>query len=95
MEAGVWVMEADGSQRRRAGEFGNPSWSPDGSQLLISSFEDFPASTVMNLEKMTEGPLGLQGYHVFSWPSWAGPGKLVAAWPRRVRTRRTHLPYSM
>ena len=79
MEAGVWVMEADGSQRRRAGEFGNPSWSPDGSQLLISSFEDFPASTVMNLEKMTEGPLGLQGYHVFSWPSWAGPGKLVAA----------------
>ena len=79
VDAGVWVMEADGSQRRRAGEFGNPSWSPDGRQLLINSFEDFPASTVMNVEKMTEEALSLQEYRVFSWPSWAGPGRLVAA----------------
>ncbi len=78
-DAGVWVMEADGSQRHRAGEFGNPSWSPDGRQLLVNGFEDFPASTMMNIEKMTEAPLWLQGYRVFSWPSWAGPGRLVAA----------------
>jgi hypothetical protein len=29
-EGGVWVMRADGSQRRRLGEFGAPFWSPDG-----------------------------------------------------------------
>ncbi len=79
VEAGVWVMEADGSQRRRAGEFGNPSWSPDGRQLLVNGFDDFPASTMMNIEKMTEAPVSLQGYRVFSWPSWAGPGRVVAA----------------
>jgi dipeptidyl aminopeptidase/acylaminoacyl peptidase len=79
VEGGVWVMEADGSQRRRAGEFGNPSWSPDGSQLLVNSFEDFPMSTVINFEKMTEAMLELRGYRVFSWPSWAGPNRLVSA----------------
>jgi Tol biopolymer transport system component len=78
-EAGVWVMEADGSQRRRADEFGNPSWSPDGRQLLINSFDDFPLSTVMNLEKLTTEKLELPGYRIFSWPSWAGPGRLVSA----------------
>jgi dipeptidyl aminopeptidase/acylaminoacyl peptidase len=78
-DAGVWVMEADGSQRHRAGEPGDPSWSPDGRQFLINSFDDFPLSTVMNLEKLTRVRLELSGYRVFSWPSWAGPGRLVSA----------------
>src|SRR5262249_55751177 len=32
---GIWVMQADGSERRRAGEYGIPLWSPDGRQFLI------------------------------------------------------------
>ena len=78
-EAGVWVMEADGSQRRRAGEFGAPFWSPDGRGFLINSFSDPTESTVMNLEKVTGGKVEVPGYRLFSYPSWAGPGTLVSA----------------
>ena len=34
-EAGVWLMKADGSDRRRLGGDGRPRWSPDGHQFLI------------------------------------------------------------
>jgi Tol biopolymer transport system component len=33
----------------------------------------------MNFEKMTGEMLAVPGYRAFSWPSWAGPGTLVAA----------------
>jgi RNA polymerase sigma factor (sigma-70 family) len=78
-EPGVWVMDADGSQRRRAGRYGAPFWSPDGREFLINTFDDFTETTLMNFEKLTGGTLAVPGYRVFSWPSWAGPGTLVAA----------------
>jgi Tol biopolymer transport system component len=78
-ESGVWVMEADGSQRRRAGEYGAPYWSADGREFLINSFEDFPETTVMNLQKMTGGKLDVPGYRILKSPSWAGSGTLVSA----------------
>ena len=77
-EEGVWVMKADGSQRRRAGEFGAPFFSFDGHEFLINSFADFPETIVMNFEKMTGGKLEVPGYRIFSWPSWAGSGTLVS-----------------
>ena len=33
----------------------------------------------MNFEKLTGGKLAVPGYRIFSWPSWAGPGTLVAS----------------
>src|SRR5262249_37306999 len=34
-QPGIWVMRADGSERRRVGEFGAPFWSPDGREFLF------------------------------------------------------------
>jgi RNA polymerase sigma factor (sigma-70 family) len=78
-DPGVWVMAADGSQRRRAGEYGAPYWSADGREFLINSFADFPETTVMNFEKMTGGKLEVPGHRILKWPSWAGSGMLVSA----------------
>src|SRR5262249_39530400 len=39
-EAGVWLMDADGSNRRRTCESGSPSWSPDGTQLLLNDWTE-------------------------------------------------------
>jgi RNA polymerase sigma factor (sigma-70 family) len=76
---GVWIMEADGSVRRRAGDFGAPLFSRDGREFLINDFSNtFTRTMVMNLEKLSEGFLAVEGYQIFSWPTWAGPGTLVA-----------------
>jgi RNA polymerase sigma factor (sigma-70 family) len=76
---GIWVMHADGSGRRRVGEFGAPFWSPDGREFLINSYADRPASTVINLEAKEGGPVKVAGHQILSWPTWAGPGTLVSA----------------
>ena len=78
-EPGVWAMEADGSQRRRAGEFGAPYWSPDGREFLINSFFPPMDCLVMNLEAKTAGHLKVPGHQIFSYPSWAGSRTLVSA----------------
>jgi RNA polymerase sigma factor (sigma-70 family) len=76
---GVWVMQADGSQRRWAGEYGAPCWSADGREFLINGFADFPETIVMNLEKLTSGKLEVPGHRILKRPSWAGSGTLVSA----------------
>ena len=78
-QPGIWVMHADGSGRRRVGEFGAPFWSPDGREFLINSHADRPVSTVINLEAKEGGPVKVAGHQIVSWPSWAGPGTLVSA----------------
>ncbi len=83
-DSGVWVMQADGSQRRRLGEYGVPFWSPDGREFLLLGFGDFPQAIVMSFEKVTDGTVEVPGYRIFSWPSWAGPGTLVAALSTRA-----------
>jgi hypothetical protein len=78
-QGGVWLMLADGSERRRAGEFGAPFWSPDGRGFLINSYPLPTVSTVFNLETREGGVVKVPGHEIFSWPSWAGPGTLVSA----------------
>jgi RNA polymerase sigma factor (sigma-70 family) len=79
-EAGVWLMRADGSERRRIGdEFGAPYWSPDGREFLINSFYPPIECMVINLEAKTGGYLKVPGHQIFSYPSWAGPGTVVSA----------------
>jgi RNA polymerase sigma factor (sigma-70 family) len=77
-QPGIWVMRADGTQRRRLGEFGAPLWSPDGREFLFNTYADRPVSTVINLEAKEGGPIQVAGHRIVSWPSWAGPGTLVS-----------------
>jgi hypothetical protein len=79
VESGVWLMNADGSGRRRVAEFGAPSWSPDGRELLINSYPVPTKSTLFNLETKEGVVVKAPGHTIFSWPSWAGPGTLVSA----------------
>ena len=88
-------MQPDGTQRRRAGEEGGPSWPPDGREFLINTFDEHPVSTVMNIEKMTRAGLPLPGYQISAWPSWAGPGRLVAAFSATGRKKTRPSPCSM
>jgi dipeptidyl aminopeptidase/acylaminoacyl peptidase len=77
-EAGVWIMQADGSGRRRVSEYiGAPFWSPDGREFLLCDFSE--RATVINLETREAGVIAVPGHQTFSWPSWAGPGTLITA----------------
>jgi Tol biopolymer transport system component len=76
---GVWMMNADGSGRHRAADFGAPFWSPDGRELLVNNYAIRPRSTVINLATEEESAVAVPGHRIFSWPGWAGPGMLVSA----------------
>jgi len=78
-EAGVWVMQADGSNRRRVGEHGFPFWSPDGREFLVCQDTKPAECLVINLETREGDRLEVPGHRIFSWPSWAGPGMLVSS----------------
>ena len=77
-EPGIWVMQADGSGRRPAGEFGMPLWSPDGRQFLVVGFTDPREVKLIDLGKPEFHPVAIPGHEVFAWPSWADV-KTVAA----------------
>jgi RNA polymerase sigma factor (sigma-70 family) len=80
-EPGVWVMQADGSERRQVSDYyGAPFWSPDGREFLINDYSDGATqSMVINVERKESGILKVPGHQIFSWPSWVGPGTVVSA----------------
>jgi len=75
---GVWLMKADGSDRRVLGDYGKPMWSPDGRQLIIMSFEYPRQVTLMDANADKSGLLRLPDHQIHSDPSWAGEGTIVA-----------------
>jgi Tol biopolymer transport system component len=77
-EPGIWVMQADGSGRHLAGEFGMPLWSPDGRQFLVVGFDDPREVKLMDLDRSEFHPVVIPGHEIFAWPSWADV-KTVAA----------------
>lgn len=77
-QAGIWLMQSDGSQRRLLGSFGRPKWSPDSRQFMIIDFA-IPASvTLMDVRPDKSGPLQMPGLQFYSVPSWASDGTIVA-----------------
>jgi len=77
-EPGVWLMDADGSNRRRlAGLGGFIKWSPDGRHLLVSSFRSPLRLTLVEVETGQQRPVKLTGYNLYSRPSWAGDGQTI------------------
>ena len=77
-ENGVWLMKADGSDRRLLGSYGRPKWSPAGRQLMIISFDAPPQVTLMDANPDRSGALQLPDQKIYSNPSWAGEGTIVA-----------------
>jgi Tol biopolymer transport system component/type II secretory pathway pseudopilin PulG len=79
-ETGVWIMQRDGSERRRLGGYGRPCWSADGHQFLIISFARSPEVTV--IDEQWGRPSGIlqipPEQTLFSIPSWAEDDAIVA-----------------
>ncbi len=77
-QVGVWLMQSDGSGRRSLGTYGRPRWSPESRQFLIASFSNPTTVTIMDVRPERSGNLELPDRHMFSVPSWAGEGTIVA-----------------
>ena len=78
-ETGVWIMQRDGSDRKKLGGYGRPRWSPDGHQFLIISFAKSPEVTVIDDRAgHPSGVLRIPDREIFSIPSWADEGTIVA-----------------
>jgi len=77
-QAGVSLMNADGTNRRRVCESGSPFWSPDGSRLLINDWLEPTESRIYSFATKRTARVEVPGRKFYSWPRWAGPGQLVA-----------------
>jgi Tol biopolymer transport system component len=77
-EAGIWLMQTDGSQRRLLGSFGRPKWSPDSRQFMIIDFAIPAQVTLMDVKPDKSGTLRIPGLQFYSVPSWASDGTIVA-----------------
>jgi Tol biopolymer transport system component len=76
---GIWIMQADGSNRRPLQGYGRTKWSPDGHRFLIISLD--PPCTVTVIDDRPgkkSGPLEVPGKNTFLDPTWAGDGLIVA-----------------
>jgi hypothetical protein len=78
-QVGVWLMNADGTNRRRLEGYGRPRWSPDGHQFLIISFRDPREVTLIDVRPDRKSDLlQVPDRCIYSPPSWAGEGVIVA-----------------
>ena len=76
--SGVWLMLADGSQRKSLGSYGRPRWSPDGRQMMMTSFSSPCTVTIMDADPEKSGRLRMPEGQIYSVPTWAGDRTLVA-----------------
>ena len=81
-EQGVWLMNSDGTKRRRVCETGAPFWSPDSTELLLGSWWEPTVSRIFSFATKRTTRIKVPGQSIFSWPRWVG------AHPRRLRRRR-------
>ena len=79
-QPGIWVMNSDGSDRRRLWQgSGNPKWSPDGGRLLIVSFSNPVRLTILDVKTTKTTSVQLAKQSIYSVPSWAGDGRTLVA----------------
>ncbi|MDZ4686538.1 MAG: hypothetical protein SH850_15825 [Planctomycetaceae bacterium] len=82
--AQIYVMNADGTNVRRLGgvpafrELGSPSYSPDGSHVVVDAYESdaqFSAARLLVLDAEGKNPVDLGPGHM---PSWSPDGAKLA-----------------
>jgi hypothetical protein len=79
-QGGLWLMQADGSGRRRLSGGSRPDWSPDGQQFMITGFSIPAHVTLMDAKGTRIGVVHMpQGLQLYSVPHWVSPGTIVAA----------------
>ena len=77
---GIWLMQADGTDRRRLSPiYGIPKWSPDGRFLLVISFSNPCELALLDVETGQHHPVQPAGYEFRSVPSWGGDGDTLVA----------------
>jgi type II secretory pathway pseudopilin PulG len=79
-ETGVYVMQANGADRRFLGGYGRPRWSPGGHQFLLISFSTpYEVTLIDDRPNTSSGVIKIPDQKIFSIPSWAGEGTIIAA----------------
>lgn len=84
---GIFVMEASGENPRRISDFGyHPAWSPDGRNLVVSSFArdritvSEPGPQGLSIIDLQTGEKREIHQGLASLPSWSPNGKRIAFW---------------
>lgn len=81
VETGIWIMNADGGERRRLrGSYGIPKWSPDGKRLLIVSFSNPCRLSLVDIQTAEVTVIATEdGFPIRSVPGWAGDSHTLVA----------------
>ncbi len=77
-DGGIWLMQADGSQRTRLGSFGRPQWSPDGRQFMLIDFSIPAHVTLMDSKGTTNVPIQISDSKLYSPPTWVSDATIVS-----------------
>jgi hypothetical protein len=78
-EPGIWIMNADGKERRRIADGDLPKWSPDGRKILSVSFSNPCTLALIDAKSGDSQPVELADHQFYSVPSWAGDGQTLVA----------------
>lgn len=78
-DSGIWIMNADGKERRRLGGYGMPEWSPDGKRILTISFNNPCNLTLLDADTGNEQDVKLPDHTIHSVPGWAGDWQTLIA----------------
>ncbi|MHC5542653.1 hypothetical protein ACYOEI_30880, partial [Singulisphaera rosea] len=76
---GLVLMNLDRSSRRNIDIIGAPTWSPDGTRLLINSILEPTEVKIHDLAKDQTVNVIVPGKTIYSWARWAGPNQLLAS----------------
>jgi Tol biopolymer transport system component len=78
-EAGVRIMNADGSERRKLGGFGRPRWSADGHQFMVISYSEPCEVTVIDDRPgRKSGVVLVPDMKLFAVPDWVEEDTILA-----------------